>query len=448
MQSWSARPVPELPGRAPVPAVFDTRTQQVERLPQQQRASLYVCGITPYDATHMGHAATYVAFDVLNRAWLDAGIPVDYVQNVTDVDDPLLERAERDGVDWRELAEEQIELFRSDMTALNVQPPAHYTGATEAVGWIVPAVEDLLARGLAYRVPGRNDEEPDGDVYFDVDAVGALGEEGNATAEPQSEFAAPCGPDDGGTGACPGSWHLGQISNLSREEMLPVFAERGGDPDRPGKRNALDPLLWRVERPGEPAWDGASLGSGRPGWHIECSLISLRYLPAPFTVQGGGSDLVFPHHEMGAGHSWSISGHPMARSFMHTGMVGLDGEKMSKSRGNLVLVSRLRAEGVDPNAIRLAIMSQRYRTDWIWTQELLDESEHRLALWRQAADLATPGSFEQALERIRAAIAMDLDTPAALAAVDEWARNVIADAPGPGDDLARQAIDARLGITL
>lgn len=453
MQSWSARPVPELPGRAPVPAIFDTRTQQIEQLPTQDRASLYVCGITPYDATHMGHAATYVAFDVLNRAWRDAGIPVDYVQNVTDVDDPLLERAERDGVDWRDLASEQVELFREDMTALNVLPPEHYTGATESVEWIVPAVENLLARGLAYRLETPEDHagedgQPDGDVYFDVDAVSALGVSGDAPTENRSSFAAPCGPDDGGTGACPGSWHLGQISNLSREDMLPLFAERGGDPQRRGKRNPLDPLLWRVERPGEPSWDGASLGPGRPGWHIECSLISLQYLPAPFTVQGGGSDLVFPHHEMGAGHSWSISGHPMARSFMHIGMVGLDGEKMSKSLGNLVLVSRLRAQGVDPNAVRLAIMSNHYRTDWFWTQELLDRAQTRLALWRQAADLADAGSFEPTLDRIRTAIAHNLDTPAALSAVDDWAQSVIASAPGNGDSLARAAIESRLGIVL
>lgn len=447
MKSWSARPVPDLPGRAPVPAIFDTRTQQVEQLPRQERASLYVCGITPYDATHMGHAATYVAFDVLHRAWLDADVAVDYVQNVTDVDDPLLERAERDGVDWRDLAADQIELFRTDMTALNVLAPAHYTGATESVEWIVPAVEDLMARGLAYRVNGQNGE-PDGDVYFDVAAVGALGADGNAPSEPQSAWATPCGPDDGGTGACPGAWELGQISNLTREQMLPLFAERGGDPARPGKRDALDPLLWRVERVGEPSWDGASLGRGRPGWHIECSLISLQYLPAPFTVQGGGSDLVFPHHEMGAGHSWSISGHPMARSFMHTGMVGLDGEKMSKSLGNLVLVSKLRAQGEDPNAIRLAIMAQHYRRDWFWTDELLDSARKRLALWRQAADLAQDGSFESALESVRVALAQDLDTPAALAAVDQWAQAAIAGAPGSGDSLARAAIEARLGITL
>lgn len=429
MKSWPARAYPNLPGRAPIPAVFDTRTQQIDQLPQEERASLYVCGITPYDATHMGHAATYVAFDLLHRAWLDAGVPVDYVQNVTDVDDPLLERANRDGVDWRALAADQTDLFRADMTALNVLPPAHYIGATESVEWIVPTIEQLMTRGVAYRVAGHG-SEPDGDVYFDVTAAAALHrDEEQHTTELQG-------------------WELGTLSGFSREDMLRLSEERGGDPHRAGKRDALDPLLWRVERPGEPSWDGASLGRGRPGWHIECSVISLHYLPAPFTVQGGGSDLVFPHHEMGAGHSWAISSRPMARHFMHTGMVGLDGEKMSKSRGNLVLVSALRTQGVDPNAIRLAIMSQHYRTDWFWSSPLLETAQQRLALWQKAADVATEGSFAPTLERLRILMAEDLNTPAALDAIDEWADSAITSASGSGDQLARSALEARLGIVL
>lgn len=440
MQSWPARPVPELPGTAPVPSVLDSRTGQLEQLPRQERASLYVCGITPYDATHLGHASTYVAFDLLHRAWLDAGMPVDYVQNVTDVDDPLLERAERDGIDWRELAEQQTDLFRTDMEALNVLPPQHYVGATESVDWIVPAVEQLLERGLAYRVDG-TDGEPDGDVYFDVRAVGALGDDGRS-GRPAEAGAA----DDG----APGPWSLGQVSGMDRDEMLPVFGERGGDPLRPGKRDEFDPLLWRVERDGEPAWDGASLGSGRPGWHIECSLISLKLLPTPFTVQGGGSDLVFPHHEMGAGHSWAISGRAMARNFVHAGMVGLEGEKMSKSLGNLVLVSNLRREGVEPAAIRLAILAQHYRQDWSWSAELLETAQARLARWREAAGQAQAGSFEPTLGPVREALARDLDTPGALLAIDAWAEGVLSgeEPAGTGDELARRAVDARLGVEL
>ncbi|WP_144792299.1 cysteine--1-D-myo-inosityl 2-amino-2-deoxy-alpha-D-glucopyranoside ligase [Kocuria palustris] len=440
MQSWSARTVPELPGEAAPPSVFDSRTGRIEQLPRQERASLYVCGITPYDATHLGHASTYVAFDLLHRAWLDAGMPVDYVQNVTDVDDPLLERAERDGVDWRQLAASQTDLFREDMAALNVLPPQHYVGATETVDWVVEAVEGLLERGLAYRVPG-SDGEPDGDVYFDVRAVAGAGEDIRPVVEPAAE---------GETSGAPGPWSLGQISGMSRDEMLEVFGERGGDPQRPGKRDIFDPLLWRVERPGEPAWDGGSLGSGRPGWHIECSLISLRLLPAPFTVQGGGSDLVFPHHEMGAGHSWALSARPMARHFVHTGMVGLDGRKMSKSLGNLELVSRLRERGVEPAAIRLGILDQHYRDDWSWSQDVLVRAEARLARWRMAAETAAEGSFEDALEAVRTALAADLDTPRAIEAIDVWAEGVLVggEQKGSGDPLAARAIEARLGIVL
>ena len=435
MKSWSARPVPQLPGTAPVPSVHDTRLRRRVRLPETPRVGLYVCGITPYDATHMGHAATYVAFDLLNRAWRDAGQDVTYVQNVTDVDDPLLERAAATGVDWRELAREQTDLFRADMSALNVVAPEHYVGATESVEWIVPAVESLVERGLAYRVPGTTDAEgvhgPDGDVYFDVHTAGRLRRED------------------------PDAWVLGEICGLSREEMLPLFAERGGDPDRPGKRDPLDPLLWRVHRDGEPSWDGGSLGTGRPGWHIECSLISLRFLPAPFTVQGGGSDLTFPHHDMGAGHSYALSGKPMAEHFVHTAMVGLDGEKMSKSKGNLVLVSALRESGVDPAAIRLAILASHYRTDWFWSDELLRQAQHRLAAWRAAAARPLTAGADALLEAVRAALAEDLDAPAALAAMDAWAARNTAGAAARGagasredNSLARELVEARLGVIL
>src|SRR6478735_4321231 len=305
----------------PAIRLFDTAAGREVALEREARPSMYVCGITPYDATHMGHAASYVAFDLLNRAWRDAGSEVSYVQNVTDVDDPLLERATATGVDWRDLAAEQVELFQTDMEALNVLAPDNYVGAVESIGLIVPEVERLVSMGLAYRVAGTNGE-PDGDVYYDVEAAGK-----QSTA--------------------PDAWALGSISHLGESAMLELFAERGGDPGRAGKRQALDPLLWRVEREGEPSWPGGSLGPGRPGWHIECTVIAQKYLPAPFTVQGGGSDLIFPHHEMGAGHAYSLAGVPLAKHYAHAGMVGLDGEKMSKSKGNLVLVSKLRAAGED-----------------------------------------------------------------------------------------------------
>jgi L-cysteine:1D-myo-inositol 2-amino-2-deoxy-alpha-D-glucopyranoside ligase len=409
----------------PALRLFDTTAHGVVSLQADGQQSMYVCGITPYDATHMGHAASYVAFDLLNRAWRDGGQQVSYVQNVTDVDDPLLERATLTGVDWRELAESQIELFRTDMQALNVLPPDHYIGAVEAMPLIVPAIERLLHQGLAYRVNG-TPGEPDGDVYYDVEAAGKHAVDVDA-------------------------WTLGAVSGLPEPEMLELFAERGGDPGRAGKRQALDPLLWRVARDGEPSWPGGELGEGRPGWHIECTVIAQEYLPAPFTVQGGGSDLVFPHHEMGAGHAYSLSGVPLAKHFAHAGMVGLDGEKMSKSKGNLVLVSKLRAAGEEPAAIRLAILAHHYRSDWSWTDEGFTDAKQRLGRWRSALAAAPAGSGAPLLEDMRSALGNDLDAPAALAAVDRWADLAQAGQAEPStadEALVRDAVDALLGVEL
>ncbi|MFK0038408.1 cysteine--1-D-myo-inosityl 2-amino-2-deoxy-alpha-D-glucopyranoside ligase [Paenarthrobacter sp. NPDC090517] len=425
MKSWTSRPVPELPGSMPQLRLYDTalgRVVDVERQPEQ---SMYVCGITPYDATHMGHAASYVAFDLLNRAWRDAGVRVSYVQNVTDIDDPLLERATATGVDWRDLAQSQIELFQSDMDALNVLAPNHYIGAVEAIPDIVPAIEQLIADGVAYRVAGSGGE-PDGDVYYDVETAGKRSDATDA-------------------------WTLGDVSGLGETEMLELFAERGGDPARAGKRHALDPLLWRVARDGEPSWPGATLGDGRPGWHIECTVIAQKYLPAPFTVQGGGSDLVFPHHEMGAGHAYSLSGVPLARHYSHAGMVGLDGEKMSKSKGNLVLVSKLRAAGEEPAAIRLAILAHHYRSDWSWTDAEFAEAKDRLTQWRAALDCAPAGSAAGLISAMRDELANDLNAPGAIAAVDSWAKEAIRTAAEKSEQdtaLVTDAIDALLGIEL
>ncbi|WP_347107499.1 cysteine--1-D-myo-inosityl 2-amino-2-deoxy-alpha-D-glucopyranoside ligase [Paenarthrobacter sp. S56] len=426
MKSWISRPVPGLPGSLPPLRLFDTALGHVVELKPQAEQSMYVCGITPYDATHMGHAASYVAFDLLNRAWRDAGVRVAYVQNVTDIDDPLLERANATGVDWRDLAASQIELFHTDMDALNVLAPDHYIGAVEAIPDIVPAIEKLIDDGVAYRVQG-TDGEPDGDVYYDVELAG---KHSSATD----------------------AWTLGDVSGLGESEMLALFAERGGDPGRPGKRQALDPLLWRVARDGEPSWPGASLGDGRPGWHIECTVIAQKYLPAPFTVQGGGSDLVFPHHEMGAGPAYSLAHVPLARHYAHAGMVGLDGEKMSKSKGNLVLVSKLRAAGEEPAAIRLAILAHHYRSDWTWTEEGFTAAKDRLATWREAVRKAPAGSAAPLLAAMRSELANDLNAPGAVAAVDQWAESVLsADAAGASEadgTLLTDAVNALLGVEL
>ncbi|MBP1231466.1 L-cysteine:1D-myo-inositol 2-amino-2-deoxy-alpha-D-glucopyranoside ligase [Arthrobacter sp. PvP102] len=426
MKSWISRPVPQLPGRMPAVRIFDTAAGAYSTLDATGEQSLYVCGITPYDATHMGHAASYVAFDLLNRAWRDGGQRVAYVQNVTDVDDPLLERATATGVDWRDLAASQIELFQTDMAALNVLAPDHYVGAVESIPEIVPAIERLLHLGLAYRVTG-TPGEPDGDVYYDVEAAS------KHSAEAKD------------------AWTLGSVSGLSETEMLELFAERGGDPGRRGKRQALDPLLWRVARDGEPSWAGGELGSGRPGWHIECTVIAQKYLPAPFTVQGGGSDLIFPHHEMGAGHAYSLTGVPLARHFAHAGMVGLDGEKMSKSKGNLVLVSKLRAAGEEPAAIRLAILAHHYRTDWSWTEAGFAQAKTRLAEWRDALTMAPGESAATLIAEMRSELANDLNAPGALAAVDRWAvaAKQQAGAGSPMDQaLVSDAVNALLGVEL
>jgi L-cysteine:1D-myo-inositol 2-amino-2-deoxy-alpha-D-glucopyranoside ligase len=407
-------------------SLFDTTHGGVVTLGAAGEQSMYVCGITPYDATHMGHAASYVAFDLLNRAWRDGRQQVTYVQNVTDVDDPLLERATATGVDWRDLAASQIELFQTDMEALNVLAPDHYVGAVESIPMIVPAIELLLQRGLAYRVAG-GAGEPDGDVYYDVEAAGKHSAEATD------------------------AWTLGAVSGLSDAEMLELFAERGGDPGRAGKRQALDPLLWRVARTGEPSWPGGELGTGRPGWHIECTVIAQKYLPAPFTVQGGGSDLIFPHHEMGAGHAYSLTGVPLAHHFTHAGMVGLDGEKMSKSKGNLVLVSRLRADGEDPAAIRLAILAHHYRSDWSWTEAGFAAAKERLHTWRAALDAAPAGSAAGLVSRLRDELANDLNAPGAVAAMDDWARAALqpGHAGSPLDAaLAGDAVNALLGVEL
>lgn len=409
MYAWPASEVPALPGKGRDLSIHDTSTGDRVTLEPGPVARIYVCGITPYDATHMGHAATYNAFDLVQRVWLDTKRQVHYVQNVTDVDDPLLERAVRDGEDWVALAERETALFREDMTALRMLPPQHYIGAVEAIPGIVPLVERLRDAGAAY--------ELEGDVYFSV------------AADP----------------------HFGEVSGLDAEAMRLLSAERGGDPDRAGKKNPLDPILWLASRPGEPSWDGGSLGRGRPGWHIECVAIALDHLGMAFDVQGGGSDLAFPHHEMGASHAQVLTGeHPFARAYVHAGMVALDGEKMSKSKGNLVFVSTLRRAGVDPAAIRLALLANHYRADWEWTDRILQDAVERLARWRAAVSRPDGPSADALVDEIRAALADDLDSPSALLAVDRWARSQEAgggtEEGAPG--VVSRAVDALLGVAL
>jgi L-cysteine:1D-myo-inositol 2-amino-2-deoxy-alpha-D-glucopyranoside ligase len=412
MQSWSSAPVPALPGRGLELRLYDSADRQVRPVACGRTATMYVCGITPYDATHLGHAATYLAFDLINRIWIDAGHDVHYVQNITDVDDPLFERANRDGVDWRELGNREIDLFRDDMAALRVLPPREYVAATEAIDEVVELVEKMLASGAAYIV-----DDPDHpDVYFRADATSQFGYE----------------------------------SGYDRETMALLFAERGGDPDRPGKADELDALLWSAAREGEPSWP-SPFGAGRPGWHVECAAIALSRIGTGLDIQGGGSDLIFPHHEFSAAHAECVTGERrFARHYVHAGMIGWHGHKMSKSRGNLVLVSRLRADGVEPAAIRLGLLAGHYRADRSWSAEVLQEAQARLACWRQAVALPSGPDATDVLARVRRYLADDLDTPKTIAALDGWATDALeyrgSDADAPA--LVATAVDALLGVDL
>ncbi|HEX6327158.1 MAG TPA: cysteine--1-D-myo-inosityl 2-amino-2-deoxy-alpha-D-glucopyranoside ligase [Jiangellaceae bacterium] len=407
MHAWTASGPPQLPGRGHPVRLYDTAAGQIRPTASGPQARMYVCGLTPYDATHLGHAATYLAFDVLNRAWRDAGHAVRYVQNVTDIDEPLLERAEQTGLKWTDLAAREIDKFRDDMAWFGVLPPDEFVGAVESIPLIVELIEQVRDSGATY--------ELDGDLYFSVQA------------DPRFGF----------------------LSSLDHPTMVALAKERGGDPDRVGKKDPVDSVLWWRERPGEPSW-ASPFGNGRPGWHIECAAIALHYLGDGFDVQGGGSDLVFPHHEMTASHVHVTGRWPFARSYVHAGMVGLDGEKMSKSLGNLEFVSHLRDEGREPAAIRIALLSGHYRADRDWTPAVLKAAEDRLSRWRAALAAPAGPDANQLLAEVRTHLANDLDTPRALAAVDRWAEQARL---GGGTDptapaLVLDLLDALLGVRI
>jgi L-cysteine:1D-myo-inositol 2-amino-2-deoxy-alpha-D-glucopyranoside ligase len=417
MRSWSAPDVPSTVldryGPGPPVAVFDSLSEQRRETSAGDQARLYVCGITPYDATHLGHALTYLTFDLLIRAWLAAGVSVRYVQNVTDIDDPLLARAQRTGVDWVKLAEEQTDLFRADMEGLGAIPPDVYAGAVESVPIICDLIETMERRGAVYQV--------DQDRYFDVTT----------------------------------DRRFGELGRLDLDEQLALFAERGGDPDRLGKRHPLDCLVWMRQRPDEPGWN-SPFGPGRPGWHVECTAIAREYLGTDFDVQGGGMDLVFPHHEMSASHARVADPeHDFAQAYVHAGMLGYAGHKMSKSRGNLVLVSQLRTDGVDSRVIRLALLSHHYQESWDWTDEQLTHARERLARWELAVARggADPG---RTVKEVREAMADDLDAPTALTAVDSWANDALGRAASLDQARAANAnatviadlVSASLGVSL
>lgn len=413
MRSWPTPKVPQVDGHPEVLHLYDSADQQIKavEIPAVGPVGMYVCGITPYDSTHLGHAATYLTFDLVYRQLLDQGHEVRYVQNITDVDDPLFERAERDQVDWRELGESQIERFRNDMKNLAVIPPQHYIGATESIDEAASMVKELLDTGAAYVI----DDPVHPDIYADIEATAAFGYE----------------------------------SNYSAETMAEIFPERGGDPERPGKRHRLDALLWRSPRESEPAWDSV-VGPGRPGWHVECAAIAANRLGAHFAIQGGGEDLKFPHHEFSAAHVEAARGvERMAGHYVHTGMIGLDGTKMSKSLGNLVFVSELVAAGHEPAAIRVGVFAGHYRRARDWSESLLVAAEERLRNWRSALTRGTAGHDTATLiTTLRSALADDLDTPTALAALDEWSAGDSVTLEESDRKTIVAAVDALLGIKL
>ena len=365
-------------------------------LPLGPRVTIYVCGITPYDSAHLGHAFTYVAFDTLVRFLRWRGHEVVYCQNVTDVDDDILRRAARDGEDFRELGRREVAAYLEVMDALNVARPTHFPKATEEIAVMLDVAGRLVDGGFAYVV--------DGTVFFDVTTY-------------------------------PG---FGTLSGLSATDLRDLLAERGGDPDDPRKRHPLDFVVWQRSGPGEPFWPSA-WGPGRPGWHLECSAMSLRYLGATIDLHGGGTDLIYPHHESERAQSESVNQVPFVRRWLHCGMVRHEGEKMSKSLGNLVFPAALFQEH-EPAAVRLALLAHHWRSSWTFDADELKAAAERLEAWRRTATRLRAGGTRSLPVQVETALATDLDTPTALAAVDQLAKQ----GDGAGVLVAAEVLGVRL----
>lgn len=374
--------------------LYDTARQAVVAFEPGPMVTMYTCGITPYDSTHLGHAAVYVTYDVLQRRLRDRGHETRCVRNITDVDDDMLRKAREVGAHYLDLAAAETAKFDADMEALNLLPVWSEPRATSAIADIRGFIGMVLDRGHAYQSGGA--------VYFDVKSF-------------------------------PG---FGEISHKSRPEMLELARQRGGNPDDPAKRDPLDFVLWQPSAPDEPTWESL-WGPGRPGWHIECSALALRELDTTIDLHGGGIDLVFPHHECERAQSEAATGALFVRHWMHQAMVRMGGEKMSKSLGNLVFVSDLVKEW-DPMAVRLAVVAHHYRHSWEWQDSLMPAAAERLAAWRAVGAGAGAASDDGPLEAVRACLDADLDTPGAVAAMDR--------AAGAGDDVTRAA--SLLGVRL
>ncbi len=350
--------------------LYDTARREIVAFEPGEEVLMYTCGITPYDATHLGHAATFIAYDVLQRRLIDRGHQVTCVRNVTDVDDPLFAKARELGVHYLDLAAGQEARFERDLEALNALPVASTPRASSAIPDIRGFIGMVIERGYAY--------ESGGSVYFDVSKVPSFG----------------------------------SLSGYSEAEMMDLARQRGGNVDDPNKRNPLDFVLWHPSADDEPAWD-TMWGPGRPGWHIECSALALRELGTTIDLHGGGADLIFPHHECERAQSEAATGEPFVRHWMHTALISKDGHKMSKSLGNLVFVDALR-ETWDPMVIRLLLIENHYRTEWEWDDSRLEANHTRLIAWRKASQ----GTEGRVIDQVRDCLDADLRTPEAVAAID------------------------------
>ena len=362
--------------------LYDTAKQEIVEFVPNPTVLMYTCGITPYDATHLGHAFTFISYDVLQRRLIDMGHQVKCVRNVTDVDDPLFAKARELGVHYLDLAAGEEARFESDMTALNALPVHSTPRASSAIPDIRGFIGMVIDRGFAY--------ESGGSVYFDVEKF------------PQ----------------------FGSVSHYSRETMIALARERGGNVDDPHKRNPLDFVLWHPSASDEPSWN-TMWGAGRPGWHIECSALALRELGTTIDLHGGGSDLIFPHHECERAQSEAATGQQFVKHWMHVAMVSMDGHKMSKSRGNLVFVDKLRTQH-DPMAIRLGLIEHHYRTEWEWDDGLMARNEARLAQWKSAAHVGNSDGDSGLLAEVRSALDNDLDSPTAVQLIDAASKNGVA----------------------
>jgi L-cysteine:1D-myo-inositol 2-amino-2-deoxy-alpha-D-glucopyranoside ligase len=370
--------------------------------PEDSHVSIYICGITPYDTTHLGHAFTYTSFDVLIRYLEYLGHQVTYVQNVTDIDDDILRKAGEAGESWKAVGDRWTAHFIGDMKALNVRPPEHFPRATEAIADMIAIIESLLEAGYAYT--------NEGNVYFHVD-----------------------------------SWEtFGKLSKVPRAQMLAIANERGNHPDDPHKHDPLDFVLWQAQAQGEPAWE-SPWGAGRPGWHIECTAMATDLLGNTVDIHGGGADLVFPHHECEIAQAEGATGvTPFVRFWMHTAMVRHEGEKMSKSLGNLIMIRDLLEKGWHPDALRIYLNKHHYRDPWEFHMESLEKAAEIAGRLRAAAAATSgnerPLSARGAIETFRSALDDDLDTPIALLAMEEFAEQILRVASAGRD--VRQAQDA------